>query len=102
MRGNFQETPHDSSSTYARMMLWVQKYDAKIKYVQGKNIPLADALSRISPCPGDTIEGLDVSVHKLHLHLNASPARIAQIKEETTKHEKLLSLRSIIKIRFLS
>ena len=80
----------------ARMMLRVQKYDAEIKYVQGKNIPLADALSRISPCPGDTIEGLDVSVHELHLHLNASPTRIAQIKEETAKDEKLLSLRSII------
>ena len=48
----------------ARMMLRVQKYDAEIKYVQGKNIPLADALSTISPCPGDTIEGLDVSVHE--------------------------------------
>ena len=78
------------------MMLRVQKYDAKIKYVQGKNIPLADALSRTSPCPGDTIEGLDVSVHELHLHLNASPTRIAQIKEETAKDETLPLLRSII------
>jgi len=78
-----------------RMMLRVQKYDAKIKYVQGKNIPLADALSRISPCPGDTTEGLDVSLHDLHVHLNASPTRIAHIKEETAKDEKLLSLRSI-------
>ena len=45
-----------------RMMLSVEKFDADIKYFQGKNVPLADALSRISPCPGDTIEGLDVSV----------------------------------------
>ena len=68
------------------------------KYVQGKNVRLADALSRISPCPGDTctIEGLDVSVHELQPHLNASPTRIVQIKEETTKDEVLLSLRSII------
>ena len=35
----------------ARMMLRIQKYDAEIKYVQGKNVPLADALSRISPLP---------------------------------------------------
>ena len=53
-------------------------------------------MSRISPYPGDTIEGLDVSVHELHLHLNASPTRIAQVMEETAKDEKLLSLRSII------
>ena len=76
------------------MMLRVQKYDAEIKYVQGKNIPLADALSTVSPCPRDLIEWLDVPVHELHLHLNASSTRIAQIK--TAKDEKLLSLRLII------
>jgi len=71
------------------MMLRIQKYDVEIKYVPGKEIPLADALSRVSPCPGDTIEGLNVSVHELHLHLNASPTRIDQIKEETSKDEVL-------------
>ena len=75
-------------------MLRVQKYDAEIKYVQGKNIPLADALSIVSSCPRDLTEWLDVPVHELHLHLNASSTRIAQIK--TAKDEKLLSLRLII------
>ena len=50
-----------------RMMLRIQKYDVDIKYVPGKDIPLADALSRLNPCPADTIQGLDVSVHELHL-----------------------------------
>ena len=58
----------------ARMMLRIQKYDVDIKYVPGKDIPLDDALSRLNPCPADTIQGLDVSVHELHLHLNASPS----------------------------
>ena len=80
----------------ARMMLRVQKYDVEIKYVQGKKIPLSDALSRISPCPSDTIGGLDVSLHEMHLHLNASTSRIDQIKEETAKDEVLFSLRSVI------
>ena len=80
----------------ARMMLRIQKYDVEIKYVQRKKIPLADAFSRISPCPGDTTEGLDVSLHEIHLQLNASPSRIGQIKEETVKDEVLLSLRSVI------
>ena len=82
----------------ARMMLRIQKYDVEIKYVQGKKIPLADAMSRIRPCPGDTIEGLDVSLQEIHLHLNASPSRIGQIKEETAKDDRevLLSLRSVI------
>ena len=80
----------------ARMMLRIQKYDVEIKYIPGKDIPLADALPRISLCPGDTIDGLDVSVHELHLHLNASPTRINQIKRETAKDEVLLSLRAVI------
>ena len=45
----------------ARMMLRIQKYDVEIKYVPGKDIPVADALSRVSPCPGDTIDGGRVS-----------------------------------------
>ena len=78
-------------------MLRIQKYDIEIKYVQGKRIPqLADALSRVSPRPGDTIEGLDESLHEIHLHLNASPSRIDQIKKETAKDEELPSLRSVI------
>ena len=44
----------------ARMMLRIQKYDVEIKYVPGMEIPLVYALSRISPCPGDTIERLNV------------------------------------------
>ena len=78
-------------------MLRIQKYDVEIKYVQGKRIPqLADPLSRASPHPGDTIEGLDVSLHEIHLHLNASLSRIGQIKKETAKDELLPSLRSVI------
>lgn len=55
----------------ARVMLRIQKYDVNINYLPGKDIPLADTLSRLIPCPADTIQGLDVSVHELHLHLNA-------------------------------
>lgn len=64
--------------------------------MKGKEIPLADALSRVSPYPGDAIEGFNVSVRELHLHLNASPARIDQIKEETTKDEVFLSLHTVV------
>ena len=70
----------------ARMMLRIQKYDVDIKYVLGKEIPLADALSRLNPCNGDTIKGLDVSINELHMHLNASPTRVEQIQMETAKN----------------
>ena len=43
----------------ARMLLCIQKYDLTITYVPGKDVPLADALSRVNPCPGETIRGHD-------------------------------------------
>ena len=92
----FKKHLSNSQPRIARMMLRIQKYDITIKYVPGKDIPLADALSRLSPCQGGTIEGLDVSIHELHMHLNASPTRVQQIKEETAKDETLHSLRAII------
>ena len=49
----------------ARMMLRIQTYDAQIRYVPGKDIPVADALSRISSCYGEAAQGLDVSVHEV-------------------------------------
>ena len=42
----------------ARMMLRIQKYDAQMKYVPGKDISVADALSRISLCCGKPYKDL--------------------------------------------
>jgi len=81
----------------ARMMLPIQKYDTQIKYVPGKDIPVADAHSRISSCYGKDVRGPDVSVHEVHLHLNASPTRVAQIREETDTDTTLSALREIVK-----
>ena len=67
----------------ARMLLRIQKYDVQIKHLPGKDIPVADALSRISSCPGEAVQGLDISAHEVHLYLNASPTRVCQIQEET-------------------
>jgi hypothetical protein len=71
------------------MMLRIQKYDIEIKYVPGKDILLADALSRLSPCEADEIAGLDISVHELHQHLNASSTRIEQIQVQTANDLEL-------------
>ena len=74
-----------------RMLLRIQKYDVQIKHPPGKDIPVADALSRISSCPGKAVQGLDISVHEVHPHLNASPTRVCQIQEETAKDSTLSS-----------
>ena len=73
----------------ARMMLRIQKYNVNIKYVPGKNVPMADALSRLDHCDGDTIEGIDVYIHEFQVHLNASPTRVDQIKKETAKDPRM-------------
>ena len=41
----FKKHLSSSPPRIARMMLRIQKYDVEIKYVPGKNVPLADALS---------------------------------------------------------
>ena len=61
----------------------------QIKYLPGKDKPVADALSRISSCPGDAVQRLDISVHEVHRHLNASPTRVYQIQEQTAKDSTL-------------
>ena len=56
------------------------------------------SFSRLSPCEADEITGLDISVHELHQHLNASTTRIKQIQVESANDLELTSLRSIISV----
>ena len=53
-------------------------------------------LSRLCSCPGEAIQGLDISVHEVHLHLNASPTGVCQIQEESAKDSTLSTLREVI------
>ena len=73
----------------ARVLLRIQKYDAQIKYVSGKDIPVSSYHSGV-------VQELYVSVHKVFLHLNASPARLGHIQEETAKDLTLSALREVI------
>jgi hypothetical protein len=47
----------------ARMILRIQKYNIDLIYVLGRDLQLADALSRVSPRSGREIPGLRISVH---------------------------------------
>ena len=93
-----QKSLHVAPPRLARMMLRIQRYNVTVKYVPGKQIPLADALSRITPCSASTIEGLDISVHEIHSQLNASTTRISQIREETARDNTLAALRETIAV----
>ena len=77
----FKKHLNKASPRLRRMLLRIQKYNVTIKYVPGKEITLADALSRVNPCAGDEIKGLQITVREIHAALNASPMRIKAIKE---------------------
>ena len=52
------------------LLLKLQPYDITIKYVPGSQVPVPDALSRVSPSGRTEIKGLDVTIHEITPHLN--------------------------------
>ena len=55
----------DAPPRLQRLLLKIQPYDFSIKYIPGTKIPMADALSRVSPHEKAEIKGLDVTIHEL-------------------------------------
>ena len=43
----------------------MEPYDVTIKYVTGSQVPVADALNRISPSGRTKIKELDVTIHEI-------------------------------------
>ena len=61
-----------------RMLLCLQTYDAKITYLPGKEMLLADSLSQ-SPNTDSTEIDSDLQIH----HVQFTPQRLDQIKQKT-------------------
>ena len=68
------------------MLLRLQPYDCDIKYIPGKEMVTADALSRLSPL--DEFEVPDVKV-KVHHLIRITPAKMQEFKDETTEDHTL-------------
>jgi transposase InsO family protein len=90
-RKNLSNTP----PRLARMLIRTQRYDIDVSYVPGKEIPLADALSRITPLDKTEVRGLDRTVHELQ-SINASPTRLAVIREQINQDPEMSMLRETI------
>ena len=55
----------DAPPRLLRLLLKIQPYNFVIKYVPGKDLPMADAVHRVSPNEKIEIKDLDVTIHEL-------------------------------------
>ncbi len=69
-----------------RFVLRALKYDVTVTYVKGAKVPIADALSRISPQQLPSKSQLpQLNIHQITSTLPASPIKLQQIRDETAK-----------------
>ncbi|KAK3744210.1 hypothetical protein QZH41_003557 [Actinostola sp. cb2023] len=77
-----------------RMLLRLQPYDLKIQYLPGKDMLLADALSRLSPEEEFPIKEMNVQIHEIYPQF--SKEMIDRIRESTSADQELIPLNKIV------
>ena len=80
----------DASPRLQRLLLKIQPYDITIKYVQGQKVPVAGALSRVSPSGKTEIKGFDVIIYDLTTTL--SHVQVEAIQKATRGDQVLQML----------
>ena len=68
------------------MLLRLQSYDCVIKYLPGREMVTADALSCLSPLDEFEVPDMNVKVHHL---IRITPAKMEEFKMKTAKDETL-------------
>lgn len=80
-----------------RFELQALKYDVTVKYVKAAEVPIANALSRVSPQPAPPEgEFPQIDIHQVTKNLPASPIKLQQIRHETANIPTLSKLRHVI------
>ena len=74
-----------------RMLLRLQPYDVTIRYCPGKDVPVADCLSR---CPLDNVEHIHLDL--LINFVQVAPDRLSELKRETANDAELTTLCNMI------
>ena len=73
------------------------KYDVTVNYVKGPDVPIADALSRVSPQPAPNNGQLpEICVHHITQNLPVSPTKLHQICDKTGKDPTLSLLKEVV------
>jgi hypothetical protein len=75
-----------------RMLLELQGYDYRIRYRPGKEITLADGLSRLPNRENSSPIKLDIKIHFVQF----STQKLSKLKEESHKDPEIAALREII------
>ncbi len=80
-----------------RFLLRALKYDVTVTYVKGAQVPIADALSQISPQQLPSKSQLpQLDIHQITSTLPASPIKLQQIRDVTANDPTLRKLRQVI------
>ena len=90
---------HKVSPRLQRMHLKFQKYELEVYYTKGKQLYVADALSRAYlnvPSADDEVEGLEFAVHALVRDLPVSDTKLSEIQSATQDDEQLQKLHQYI------
>lgn len=81
-----------------RMILQLQRYDLQIEHLPGKDIPVADNLSRQflpDSCPGLS-ESFEAQVHMVTSNLPISDGKMIEIEKATLSDPQFVILKSVI------
>lgn len=82
-----------------RMLLQIQKYDIELKYKPGKQLIIADTLSRayINEKGGENFDNeIKAQVCLITSELNVTKEKLQEITTETQKDEELINLKKVI------
>lgn len=82
----------DTPVRLQRMLLRMQGYDYTLNYKQGKEVLIADALSRYNPCEGEEI-ALEVTIHSL---INMSENAKSSFQQEISTNPEMKELTRLI------
>ena len=89
---------HQAPLRLQKMMLTLQRYDLKVKYLPGSELSVADALSRsyLQETTETLIPDLEVNEVQLTAHLPISPEKYAEFQKATADDPTMQALRSVV------
>jgi hypothetical protein len=80
------------------MLLQLHNFDIEVVHVSGKNIPVADTLSRnfVEDTYSELTEGLDVHIHTVLKSLPVSDNKLQQVRTATQNDSQFQVLKQVI------